>query len=79
MVKKYTSMAYAKADDMLFGNAKFPVKAGLASRLVLDSQPLKLTTPQDLRQASLKINSLKNTKGLPPTQWQEWSRSVLLP
>ena len=29
MVKKYTSMAYAKADDMLFGNAKFPVKAGL--------------------------------------------------
>jgi len=29
MVKKYTSMAYASADDMLFGNAKFPVKAGL--------------------------------------------------
>jgi len=29
MVKKYTSMAYAKADDMLFGNSKFPVKAGL--------------------------------------------------
>ncbi|AKB76216.1 Methanol:corrinoid methyltransferase [Methanosarcina lacustris Z-7289] len=29
MVKKYTSMAYAKADDMLFGNAKFPVKTGL--------------------------------------------------
>jgi methanol--5-hydroxybenzimidazolylcobamide Co-methyltransferase len=29
MVKKYTSMAYANADDMLFGNAKFPVKAGL--------------------------------------------------
>ncbi|MCQ1535154.1 methanol--corrinoid methyltransferase [Methanosarcina sp. KYL-1] len=29
MVQKYTSMAYAKADDMLFGNAKFPVKAGL--------------------------------------------------
>ncbi|HII00413.1 TPA: methanol--corrinoid methyltransferase [Methanosarcinaceae archaeon] len=29
MVKKYTSMAYANADDMLFGNSKFPVKAGL--------------------------------------------------
>jgi methanol--5-hydroxybenzimidazolylcobamide Co-methyltransferase len=29
MVQKYTSMAYAKADDMLFGNAKFPVKVGL--------------------------------------------------
>ena len=29
MVNKYTSMAYAKADDMLFGKSKFPVKAGL--------------------------------------------------
>ena len=29
MVKKYTSMAYANADDMLFGQSKFPVKAGL--------------------------------------------------
>ena len=29
MVKKYTSMAYANADDMLFGNSKLPVKAGL--------------------------------------------------
>ena len=29
MVTKYTTMAYASADDMLFGKSKFPVKAGL--------------------------------------------------
>ncbi|MDD4498239.1 MAG: methanol--corrinoid protein co-methyltransferase MtaB, partial [Methanosarcinaceae archaeon] len=29
MVQKYTSMAYASADDLVFGKAKFPVKAGL--------------------------------------------------
>jgi methanol---5-hydroxybenzimidazolylcobamide Co-methyltransferase len=29
MVKKYTSMAYASADELIFGNSKFPVKAGL--------------------------------------------------
>ncbi|HEY3360361.1 MAG TPA: methyltransferase MtaB domain-containing protein, partial [Methanosarcina sp.] len=29
MVKKYTSMAYASADELVFGQAKFPVKAGL--------------------------------------------------
>jgi len=29
MVKKYTSMAYANADELIFGKAKFPVKAGL--------------------------------------------------
>src|SRR5512145_696420 len=29
MVKKYTSMAYANADELIFGNSKFPVKAGL--------------------------------------------------
>ena len=28
-VKRYTDMAYSKADDMLFGNAKHPVKAKL--------------------------------------------------
>ena len=26
MVKKYTSMAYANADDMLFGQLKIPCK-----------------------------------------------------
>jgi len=29
MVKKYTSMAYANADELIFGKSKFPVKAGL--------------------------------------------------
>ncbi|HET8689643.1 MAG TPA: methanol--corrinoid protein co-methyltransferase MtaB [Methanosarcina sp.] len=29
MVKKYTSMAYASADELIFGQSKFPVKAGL--------------------------------------------------
>ncbi|HNW37536.1 MAG TPA: methyltransferase MtaB domain-containing protein, partial [Methanosarcina vacuolata] len=29
MVKKYTSMAYANADELIFGQSKFPVKAGL--------------------------------------------------
>lgn len=29
MVKKYTSMAYANADELIFGQCKFPVKAGL--------------------------------------------------
>src|SRR5512145_3481486 len=29
MVKKYTSMAYASADELIFGKSKFPVKAGL--------------------------------------------------
>jgi methanol---5-hydroxybenzimidazolylcobamide Co-methyltransferase len=29
MVQKYTSMAYASADELIFGKSKFPVKAGL--------------------------------------------------
>lgn len=29
MVTKYTSMAYANADELIFGKSKFPVKAGL--------------------------------------------------
>ncbi len=28
-INRYTKMAYDSADDMIFGNAKFPVKAGL--------------------------------------------------
>ncbi|WP_298683586.1 methyltransferase MtaB domain-containing protein, partial [uncultured Methanomethylovorans sp.] len=32
-VKRYTQMAYANADEMVFGRAKYPVKAGLGIEL----------------------------------------------